>query len=140
MQAPAAKTVQRMGARQEAGSLFVGCLLPVREGTRRGRIVKAERNPETVGMKPQAPNIKPIPYGCHQHQQWESWNAKHTHSVSEDGAHYIVGNGTYIARVVKPGKKFPRGAVWFIGDDGINEWGDPFNYSDYFLPEELESA
>jgi hypothetical protein len=40
-------------------------------------------------------------------------------------------------RVVKPSRRCPRGSVVIIGEDGINEFGEPFNYNDYFLPEEL---
>lgn len=77
-------------------------------------------------------------YGDWIHQRFESWDMKHIHNVSENGSHYIVGNGRVVMRVIKPCRKMPYGCVSIIGENGLNEFGEPFNYNDYFLPEELD--
>jgi len=76
-----------------------------------------------------------LPYGHWTQQRFESWSRKHFHSVSD--TQYVVGNGSIVMKVAKPSKQHPRGMVQFIGDSGLNEWGEPFRYEDYFFPEEL---
>ena len=76
-------------------------------------------------------------YGHSAQRRFESWDRKHFHAVSENGSHYIVGNGAIVMRVVKPSRKNPKGRAEFIGLDGKNEFGAPFVYSDYFLLHEL---
>lgn len=81
-------------------------------------------------------------YGCYEQIRFESWETKHIHNITNDGSHYIVGNGRIVMRAIKPWHKIPYGSVTFIGiHDGsttsLNEFGKPFNYADYFLPEEI---
>jgi hypothetical protein len=65
-------------------------------------------------------------YGGQEHKRFESWDRKHFHECAP--GHYIVGNGTNVMRVIKPSKRCPRGAVFFI---------EPDCYADFFHPEEL---
>lgn len=67
-----------------------------------------------------------------EHQSREI-HALHVHHTSEAIGYY--GNGKTVMVVVKPRGRKP--IVDVIGEDGVNQWGSQFTYSDYFLPEEL---
>lgn len=78
--------------------------------------------------------IRNLRYGSPEHQRFEI-ESRHVHEVGE--GHVIFGDGgTSILRVVKPCRNMPKGCTDVISGP-TNEWGEPFNYEDYFLPEEL---
>ena len=60
---------------------------------------------------------------------------KHVHSYGDSSEAY--GDGSRVLKVAHPSIRHPQGIACLLGPDGVNEWGEPFAYSDYFLPEEL---
>lgn len=64
---------------------------------------------------------------------------KHAHSYG-GGTVEVWGDGAKVLRVAAPSIRNPGGVACLLGPDGLNEWGEPFAYSDYFLPEELARA
>lgn len=74
--------------------------------------------------------MRRIRFGGFEHQQREI-HAVHFHGG--EGAFTYWGNGETVMVVVKG----PRPWVEIIGEDGLDIWGEPFRYGDYFHPEEL---
>lgn len=75
--------------------------------------------------------MRRIQFGGFEHQQREIY-AEHVH-VTEPGVITYFGNGETVMAVVKAAKPW----VEVIGEDGLNEFGEEFNYAGYFLPGEL---
>ena len=75
--------------------------------------------------------MRRIRFASTEHMQREI-HARDFHQT--EGPVTIWGNGgSVIMRVVKARKPW----VEIIGEDGLNEFGEPFVYRDYFLPEEV---
>lgn len=73
--------------------------------------------------------MRRIQFGGFEHQQREI-TARDFHQ--SEGPVTVWGNGATVMKVSKARRPF----VEVIGEDGLNEFGKPFVYGDYFHPEE----
>jgi hypothetical protein len=87
-----------------------------------------------MSKRTSATPLRVLYWGSKEHKAYCD-KATHVHVVGDE--HIIFGDGKTILRSVRPSRRCPKGIADIWGKP-TNEWGKPFHYSDYFLPQEIK--